>query len=117
MAIAGATLEHLTKNIQSKTLFITHYPETALSAERAFPGMVSNLHMGFNEQIDIEGKRIIIFLYKLSEGISSGSYGIECARLAAVPEELLAVASTKAAEMQTLVQNRAQVARFAISLL
>ena len=111
MAIAGATLEHLTKSIKSKTLFITHYPETALSAERAFPGMLSNLHMGFNEEVALDGKRVITFLYRLAGGISSGSYGIECARLAAIPEELLDVASAKATEMQSIVQNRAHIAR------
>ncbi|KAI5124483.1 hypothetical protein M0805_003010 [Coniferiporia weirii] len=106
MAIAGATLEHLVENVGSKTLFITHYPVVALSTERKYPDKVSNLHMGFTEETTIEGKREITFLYRLTSGISSGSYGIECARLAGIPEQILETASEQAQIMQRLVQSR-----------
>lgn len=86
MAIAGATLEYLAEKIDCKTLFITHYPVVASSAERKYPDRVTNLHMGFTEETSIEGKRAITFLYRLAKGLSSGSYGIECARLAGIPE-------------------------------
>lgn len=112
MAIAGATLEHLVENKNSKTLFITHYPVVALSTERKYPGKVSNLHMGFREDIDVLGIRNITFLYKLEDGISSGSYGIECARLAGIPEELLQTASKQAEHMQKIVQTRGQTNRY-----
>ena len=111
MAIAAATLEHLTQSISPKTLFITHYPEVALSAARAFPTQLSNLHMGFTEETAIDGKRVITFLYRVEEGIASGSYGIECARLAAVPEELLKVAARKAEEMQGIMREKINMNR------
>lgn len=108
MAIAGATLEHLVDNKNCKTLFITHYPIVALSTQRKYPGKVSNLHMGFREDVNILGIRNITFLYKLEEGISSGSYGIECARLAGIPEQILQTASKQAEDMQKVVQTRGQ---------
>ncbi|KAL5529107.1 hypothetical protein ACEPAG_5081 [Sanghuangporus baumii] len=111
MAIAGATLEHLAENICCKTLFITHYPVIASSAERKYPDKVTNLHMGFTEETSITGKRNITFLYKLAKGISSGSYGIECARLAGIPETLLERAEEEAEIMQTTVQNKGRIVR------
>lgn len=117
MAIAGATLEHLTGNIGCKTLFITHYPVIASSAERKYPGKVTNLHMGFTEEMTIMGKRTITFLYRLTKGISSGSYGIECARLAGIPEELLERAEERAEHMQRTVQNRGQLVRYVLNWL
>ena len=109
MAIAGATLEHLVENKNCKTLFITHYPVVALSTERKYPNKATNLHMGFREDTDVLGIRNVTFLYKLERGISSGSYGIECARLAGIPEGLLQSAEKEANRMQKSVQFRAQL--------
>ena len=106
MAIAGAVLEDLIQSKQCKTLFITHYPSVALSVERNFPGQVSNIHMGFTEETRIDGRREITFLYRLTGGISSGSYGIECARLAGIPEALLDAAALRAKRMQETVERR-----------
>ena len=104
-------MEHLAEKVNSKTLFITHYPVIALSTERKYPSKVTNLHMGFTEETSITGKRTITFLYRLTKGISSGSYGIECARLAGIPEELLERAEERAEDMQRTVQSRGQVIR------
>lgn len=112
MAIAGATLEHLIENTKCKTLFITHYPVVASSAEHKYPTDVTNLHMGFMENTDIQGIRNITFLYKLTKGISSGSYGIECARLAGLPEEVLEIASKQADNMHRAVQARGRNNRY-----
>ncbi|KLO18801.1 hypothetical protein SCHPADRAFT_819209 [Schizopora paradoxa] len=107
MAIAGAVLEHLIQNKSCKTLFITHYPVLASGIRRSFPKEVTNLHMGFTEETGIvDRKRTITFLYRLTDGIASGSYGIECARLAGVPEPLLEAAATKAEEMKRIVENK-----------
>lgn len=107
MAIAGAVLEHLIQSKSCKTLFITHYPVLASGITRSFPQKVTNLHMGFTEDTGIvDGKRNITFLYKLTEGIASGSYGIECARLAGVPEPLLEAAASRAEEMKRIVEGK-----------
>ncbi|THH08198.1 hypothetical protein EW145_g2862 [Phellinidium pouzarii] len=112
MAIAGASLEYLVETRKSKTLFITHYPVIAVATERKFPDKISNLHMGFTEEVTIEGKRAITFLYRLAKGISSRSYGIECARLAGIPEQLLETASKQAETMEGMVQSRSQISRY-----
>ena len=107
MAIAGAVLEHLIQNKSCKTLFITHYPVLASGIMRSFPKEVTNLHMGFSEETGIvDGKRTITFLYQLTDGIASGSFGIECARLAGVPEPLLEAAAKKGEEMRRIVEGK-----------
>ena len=111
MAIAGATLEYLVEKINCKTLFITHYPVVANNAERKYPDRITNIHMGFTEDSANDGRKVLTFLYKLTEGISSGSYGIECARLAGITEELLGKAEEKAGEMQKMVQDRGRLNR------
>ena len=109
MAIAGATLEYLVQNVHCKTLFITHYPLVALSIERKFPKDATNVHMAFSEESRIDGTRTITFLYALVEGISSGSYGVECARLAGLPERLLERATEKAESMQLEVSRKGRI--------
>jgi DNA mismatch repair protein MSH3 len=109
MAIAEATLEHLVRNIRCKTLFITHYPTLAASIQRKFPNDATNVHMAFSEEVGIDGIRTITFLYALTEGISPGSYGIECARLAGLPERLLEAANEKAEILQKQVASRSRI--------
>ena len=83
MAIAGAVLQQLVTKTKCKTLFITHYPEIALELERKYPDAVENVHMGYMEETRIDGTRQVTFLYKLTRGITTNSFGVECARLAA----------------------------------
>jgi len=64
------------------TLFATHYHElTELSAVKE---RVRNYHVAVREW-----NERIIFIRKLEEGISSHSYGIEVARLAGIPAQVL----------------------------
>ncbi|KAG6874073.1 hypothetical protein C0995_006930 [Termitomyces sp. Mi166 len=106
MAIADAVLRQLVENTKSKTLFITHYPLVASSLENQYPLDVENLHMGFEEETRISGVREITFLYRLTPGMASGSFGIECGRLAGLPESLLSVATESAAELQIHIRDR-----------
>src|SRR5439155_16168008 len=75
-----------------KTLFATHYHElTALTQTKQ---RARNFHIAvkeWNEQI--------IFLRKLVEGATSRSYGIQVARLAGLPESVLACAHEVLADM------------------
>jgi DNA mismatch repair protein MSH3 len=113
MAIADAVLEHLVDNVKCKTLFITHYPLVATELEKKFPEDVQNVHMGFTEQQRVDGTREITFLYHLTPGLASGSFGVECGRLAGLPESLLENAARRAASMQSAVQKRHQQFRYA----
>ncbi|PPQ79804.1 LOW QUALITY PROTEIN: hypothetical protein CVT26_012571 [Gymnopilus dilepis] len=113
MAIADATLQYLVQNTKCKTLFITHYPLLAAKLENKFPRDVSNLHMGYIAESRIDGTRNITFLYRLTAGLATESFGIECARLAQLPETILSVAAERASAMQDEVQKRGQRNRWA----
>jgi DNA mismatch repair protein MutS len=82
LAIAWSVAEFLHDKIKSRTLFATHYHElTKLAAERKG---VCNLNVAvreWNEQI--------IFLRKIVPGGADKSYGIQVARLAGLPKEIL----------------------------
>ncbi|OBZ75370.1 DNA mismatch repair protein MSH3 [Grifola frondosa] len=106
MAIAGAVLQHLIQVVKCKTLFITHYPQVATELERKFPSDVENLHMGFTEDTRVDGTREVTFLYRLAAGITAESFGVECARLAGLPESVLRTASDEAQRMKALIEAR-----------
>ncbi|MEP7249722.1 MAG: DNA mismatch repair protein MutS [Spartobacteria bacterium] len=82
LSIAWSVAEFLHDKIKARTLFATHYHElTKLADERAG---VCNFNVAvreWNEQI--------IFLRKIVPGGADKSYGIQVARLAGLPQEIL----------------------------
>ena len=82
LSIAWAVAEHLHDEIGCRTLFATHYHElTALSESRKGVG---NANIAVREHNDK-----IIFLRKIVEGSADRSYGIQVARLAGLPTEII----------------------------
>ena len=82
LALAWATGAHLAARLRSFTLFATHYFElTALGVEH---DTVANVHLKA-----VEHDRGIVFLYEVSPGPASRSYGIQVAELAGVPREVV----------------------------
>ena len=82
MALAWAVIEHVHERIQAKTLFATHYHELTDLSEH-LEG-VTNLQVAVKESGDQ-----IIFLRKVLPGSADKSYGIEVARLAALPSVVI----------------------------
>ena len=83
VSIAWAVAEHLHDRVGCRTLFATHYHELQdLARERP---AVRNLTVAVREV----GDRVV-FLRKLVQGGASRSYGIEVAKLAGLPAEVLA---------------------------
>lgn len=84
LSIAWAVSEHLVQNPQftPKTLFATHYHELTQLQDN-FPGLF-NLHVGVKERGED-----IVFLHKILPGRADRSYGIQVARLAGLPQELI----------------------------
>jgi len=84
LSIAWAVAEHLATNPKArpKTLFATHYHELTDLAD-SLPGVV-NAHVAAREWKDD-----IIFLRKIVPGRSDRSYGIQVARLAGLPSEVI----------------------------
>ena len=82
ISIATAITEHIHNNINSKTIFATHYHElTQLEKE---------LSKVRNYRIEVkESKDEIVFLRKIVCGGADKSYGIEVARVAGLPQEIL----------------------------
>ena len=84
LSLAWAVAEHLASNRRArpKTIFATHYHELTDLAD-AVPGVV-NAHVAAREFKDD-----IIFLHKIVAGRSDRSYGIQVARLAGLPPEVV----------------------------
>ena len=84
LSIAWATIEYILKEggVGAKTLFATHYHEL-IGLEKRLKGMV-NYSVGVKEYGDS-----VIFLHKIKRGGTDRSFGIEVARLAGLPKELL----------------------------
>ncbi|HEV2418271.1 MAG TPA: DNA mismatch repair protein MutS [Terriglobia bacterium] len=78
LAIAWAVVEHLQTHTRAKTLFATHYHELTELAD-LLPG-VKNYHVSVKES----GSNIL-FLRKVEPGSADKSYGVEVARLAGLP--------------------------------
>jgi len=111
MAIASAVLEHLSIMTGCKVLFITHYPHVALSLSNRFPRDIAISHMAFEySESMLDGRRMVHFLYQLRDGLA-GSFGIECGRLAGLPEELLETAAVRSASLQGQVDERVKANR------
>ncbi|MGK3964140.1 DNA mismatch repair protein MutS [Sorangium sp. So ce1667] len=94
LAIAWAVAEHLFDAIGCRALFATHYHELTELAARS-PG-IANYSVAAREHGDD-----VIFLHKLEAGPASRSYGVAVARLAGVPEGVLARARAILATLES----------------
>jgi DNA mismatch repair protein MutS len=82
LALAWAVVEHIQHHIRAMTLFATHYHELT-ELEQRLEG-VRNLHVSVKESGDQ-----ILFLRRVEPGSADRSYGIEVARLAALPVSVI----------------------------
>jgi len=95
MAIARAVLEHCadSRKLGAKTMFATHYHELS-ALEGSLPGV-----RNYNITAKKQGGRLI-FLRKIVPGAADDSYGIEVAKLAGVPDSVIAKAKTYLRELE-----------------
>ncbi|HYF36871.1 MAG TPA: DNA mismatch repair protein MutS, partial [Prosthecobacter sp.] len=94
LSIAWSVTEHLHDKIGARTLFATHYHEiTAMAQSRP---AVKNYNVAVKEW-----NHQIIFLRKILPGCAEKSYGIQVARLAGLPEEVLARAKEVLAQLES----------------
>ena len=94
LAIAWAAIEYLHARVRAKTLFATHYFELTELAEQ-LPG-VKNYHVSVKET-----GGGIVFLRKVEPGAADRSYGIEVAKLAGLPNEVITRAREVLAEHES----------------
>jgi DNA mismatch repair protein MutS len=95
LAIAWAAIEYLHARVRAKTLFATHYFELTELAEQ-LPGVK-------NYQVSVkESGGGIVFLRKVEPGAADRSYGIEVAKLAGLPNEVITRAREVLAEHESV---------------
>ncbi len=94
VSLAWAITEHLHHQVGCRALFATHYHELAQLAD-ALPAL-RNYNVLVREAADG-----IVFLHKIAPGSADKSYGIHVARLAGVPEDVLARAKQVLAELES----------------
>jgi len=94
LAIAWAAIEYLHARTRAKTLFATHYFELTELAEQL--SGVKNYHVAVKETAGG-----IVFLRKVEPGPADRSYGIEVAKLAGLPDEVVRRAREVLAEHES----------------
>ncbi|HBR70314.1 TPA: DNA mismatch repair protein MutS [Candidatus Dependentiae bacterium] len=82
LALAQAVVEHLYHRVKAKCLFATHYHELT-KLEEELPGIV-NYHAASKQR-----PTGVLFLHKIIKGAAEGSFGLEVARLAKLPDPLI----------------------------
>ncbi len=93
VSLAWAVAEHLHDRVGCRTFFATHYHELA-DLVRSLPA-AANLNASVREWEDK-----IVFLHKIAEGPADKSYGIQVARLAGVPPEVIDRAKAVLAQLE-----------------
>ncbi len=83
LSLAWAAVEYLHDRIGARTLFATHYHELTLLEDKL--GKLTNLRVACRET-----PQGIVFLHQVESGAADRSYGIEVARLAGLPRDVIA---------------------------
>jgi DNA mismatch repair protein MutS len=94
LAIAWAAVEYLHARVHAKTLFATHYFELTELAEQL--SGVKNYHVSVKET-----GGSVAFLRRVEPGAADRSYGIEVAKLAGLPNEVVVRAREVLAEHES----------------
>jgi len=93
VSIAWAVTEHLHEQVGARTIFATHYHELTQLGD-LLEG-VKNMNVSVRESGED-----IVFLRRLEDGGADRSYGIQVARLAGLPPQVLARARLLLAELE-----------------
>ncbi|MBE9222243.1 DNA mismatch repair protein MutS [Cyanobacterium stanieri LEGE 03274] len=99
LSIAWAVAEYLAIEIQSRTIFATHYHE--------LNELASILENVANYQVTVkELENEIIFLHEVKPGGADKSYGIEAGRLAGLPKVVI----SRAKQVMTQIEKHSKIA-------
>ena len=94
LSLAWASAEYLAKHTKPFTLFATHYFEITQLPEQL--DAVCNIHLNATEHNDN-----IVFLHNIQRGPASKSYGLQVAKLAGIPIQVI----NNAKEQLALLEN------------
>lgn len=98
MAIAQAMIEYIAKEIKCKTLFSTHYHELTFLEDKNMG--IQNVHA--SARVDDDK---LVFEYLIKKGKSNKSYGVNVAKLAKLPDEVIHRANSV---LETLEENNVE---------
>jgi DNA mismatch repair protein MutS len=93
LSLAWAAARQLAEELRAFTLFATHYFELTALAEQL--PTVHNVHLDA-----VEHRDHVVFMHRIQEGPASRSFGLQVARLAGVPSQVVAAAAEKLAELE-----------------
>ena len=94
LSLAWACAEEIATNIRCFCLFATHYFELTELADNIYN--VENRHLSAKEH-----ESGIVFLHKVKPGAANRSYGLQVAKLAGIPEPVVAKARLKLAQLES----------------
>ncbi len=112
MSLAGSIIDYIATKIRCKTLFSTHYHELT-DMENKLPG-IHNVHVSIDET-----NGDITFLHKVMDGAVDKSYGINVAKLANLPHEVIKKANELLKEYEEKDNNTSKtkiVKQYALDL-
>jgi len=93
LSLAWACGLHLAQKVKAFTLFATHYFELTALPESA--SNTANVHLDATEHNDN-----IVFLHTIQEGPASQSYGLQVAKLAGIPREVINLAKQQLEQLE-----------------
>lgn len=108
-AIASACLSYICSNLKCLSLFATHYH--SLLEEKKNVACVRLAHMESTVNEEEGGTDNITFLYTLGDGPCPKSFGINVARLARLPEEVLEKATCISSDFELEMNGDTCLAR------
>ena len=98
LSLAWACALDLAQRLQAFSLFATHYFEITELAEQL--NNVNNIHLDA-----VEHGQDIVFMYHVKKGPANQSYGIQVARLAGLPNDVLSTAHKKLHHLESHIQT------------
>ena len=108
LSLAWSILEYINMHLGARTLFATHYHE--LTDLDSIHEGIFNLNVGVNHD---EKTGNMVFLHEIQEGPASKSYGIEVARLAGLPVDVVNRAKEILFELEPVKKFKKEKANYA----
>ena len=96
-------VDHLVAHSKCRALFATHYHDLVAS----WAGH-ADVQLGHMDCLVDPESDTVVFLYKLTDGCSPKSFGINVAKLAKLPKKVLDRAAAKSAEFEAKLKAKSQ---------
>jgi len=95
--IAHSISEHIITNLKSFCLFATHFHELSALSTKFKCALNKHVNAHFDEKQDS-----LTMLYKINDGVCPQSFGIQVAKLAKFPSNVIQAAKTKADQLESV---------------